>query len=76
MLPTSFRSIHFVLKLTYSYRVGSFPGQLRIPLAVAKVVLFPVILGQHLTWQQAFSVFEGMEYTLSSLSVARVQISR
>jgi hypothetical protein len=76
MLTTSFRSIHLVLKLTYAYRIGSVPNHLPIPLAVAEVVLFPLVLGQHLTWQQASSVFEGMEDMLSSLSIVRVQISR
>jgi hypothetical protein len=59
MFPTSFRSIHFVLELTYSYRIGFFPNQLPAPLAAGGVVLFPPILGQHLTCQQTPSVFEG-----------------
>jgi len=49
----------FVLELTYSHRIGFFPSKLPTPLAAAGVVLFPVILGQHLTWLQTRSVCEG-----------------
>jgi len=69
-------SIHWVLELTYSNGIGSFPHSYKYHWLLLRLCCPTVLLCQYLSWLPTASLCEGMENTVSFLSVVTVLFSK
>ena len=69
-------SIHWVLELTYSNGIGSFPHGYQYHWLLLGLCCATLLLCQYLSWLPTASVCEGMENAVSLLSHVTVLISK